>query len=330
MSFQLYILPFSLQEGGEENDEKNLKSDYFHEEKFDFSSDSDDETHDDSRRKSNASTAAERNKQLTLQQCGFSRLLERALGNQDEKSTSLENPVSEHSKIKSSNVYKAHKFKRGSKVSAREKGSSLTMSSDSDEGADPVVRKKRHVSEAIMANNSSSEESDDIVLPTQANKSNLSLKSTLSGRAMPQSDESMNSDFECNTTRKKMNNIADCGSDYITDESDDIEIPSFSKPKNPSYQRKCNAEKNSQTIDAFSSSENDDISDEKMCFRYPEMTGKTTKYKDLNVNRSTKKLNTVVHRKYNKTKEDESATENRPVNQNANMGSLDGILGKYL
>lgn len=318
-----------MQDGGEENDEKNLKSDYFHKEKFDFSSDSDDETHDDSRRKSNVSTAAERNKQLTLQQCGFSRLLERTLGNQDEKSTSLENPVNEHSKIKSSNVYKAHKFKKGSKVSAREKGSSLTMSSDSDEGADPVVRKKGHVSEAVMANNSSSEESDDIVLPTQANKSNLSLKCTLSARAMPQCDESMNSDFECNTTRKKMENIADCGSDYITDESDDIEIHSFSKPKNPSYQRKCNVEKNSQTIDAFSSSENDDISDEKMCFRYPDMTGKTTKYKDLNVNRSTEKLKTVVHRKYNKTKEDESATENRPVNQNANLGSLDGILGKY-
>ncbi|CAI9611705.1 unnamed protein product [Staurois parvus] len=68
-------------------DEKNLKSDdQLQKEGFDFSSDSDDEINDGSRKKSSISAGADRGKQLTLQQCGFSRLLEGALGNQDKKS----------------------------------------------------------------------------------------------------------------------------------------------------------------------------------------------------------------------------------------------------
>ncbi|XP_018413367.1 PREDICTED: DNA excision repair protein ERCC-6-like 2 [Nanorana parkeri] len=320
-------------DGSIENEEKNLKSHHrFPKEGFDFTSDSDDEINDDSRRKSNASAGADRGKQLTLQQCDFSRLLETALGDQDKKSDLSGSPSSEHSKIKSNNAYTACKFKKGLEVTGKERRSSnlgLNILSDSDEDSDPVVKNKGQISEAVMETNSSSDESDNVVFPTQANKSNVPIKSAMRARVMPQSDESVSSDFECNTPKKKMRNLSDCGSDYISDESDDIaipSIPSFLKQRNTSYPSKGDTEKkNSQTIDDFSSSEDDDFHGDKIFSHHPEQTGKTTIYKDSNSNRSTTKMKSVVHKKYSRTNLDNSATDKTLVTQKESLGSLDRI-----
>ncbi|XP_040211409.1 DNA excision repair protein ERCC-6-like 2 isoform X1 [Rana temporaria] len=312
-----------------EQDEKNRKSNYqFQKEGFDFSSDSDDEINDDSRRKSNISAGADRGKQLTLQQCGFSRLLEGALGNQDKKSDLPESPPAEgeHSKIKSNNAYKACKFKKSSEVTGKKRGSDhLGLNISSDEDAEPVVKNKGQILKDVMETNSSSDESD-IIFPTQANKSDLSIKSSTHEGAMPHTDESLGSDFECDPS-KKTRNLADSGSDYISDESDDIEIPSipsFSKQKNSSYASRCDIEKNSQVIDAFSTSEDDDLHDSKMCPHPPEQTSKTTMYDDSN--RSTKRFKSIVHRKHSRTNKDDHVADIRPVSQKEIRGSLDGIL----
>ncbi|KAM5194647.1 DNA excision repair protein ERCC-6-like 2 [Mantella aurantiaca] len=309
------------------NEEKNLKSDYhFQKEGFDFSSDSDNEINDDSRRKNNTAAGTERGKQLTLQQCGFSRLLERELGNQDKKSDLPEILTSKlkHSKTKRSGAYGTCNFKKGSEVPGKRGSSHSSRNISSDEDADPVVKIKKEISEAVIETNSSSDESDNIVFPTQANKSGLSTKSAMSAVAMAQSDESMSSDSEFDTSRKKTKRLADSGSDYISDESDDIAIPRFSKQANTSHDSKCDTENHSQTIDAFSSSEDEHLHKDKMCSHHPEHIGNTTIYKDSN--RSTKKFKSVVPRKFCRTHKDKRATDNRPVSQKENVGSLDGIL----
>ncbi|XP_072271087.1 DNA excision repair protein ERCC-6-like 2 isoform X2 [Pyxicephalus adspersus] len=294
-----------------ENDEKNPKSDH-HKEGFDFSSDSNDEIIIDSRRKSKISAGAGNVKQLTLQQCGFLRLLDRAFCDQDKKCDLPESPPNEIGSKATGNI-----------------NLGLNISSDPDKNADPVVQNKGQVSEAVMETNSSSDESD-IVYPTQADKGNVSIKSSVSTRSIPQSDESICSDFECEIPKRKMRNLVDCGSDYISDESDDIAVPSassVSKQRNTlCTSSKFDTERISQTIGAFSSSEDDDLHDKKMYY-HPEQTGKTTKKnKDSNSKKSTKTFKSLVHMKYSRKSMDENATENRFVGQKDNLGSLDRIL----
>ncbi|XP_063769816.1 DNA excision repair protein ERCC-6-like 2 isoform X2 [Pseudophryne corroboree] len=315
----------------------SLKADeQFQKQAFDFSSDSDDDITGGSKRKSNKPSASgDCGKQITLQQCGFSRLLERGAKDQDSDihhSGSSNND----SPLKTSKKLTHHNFRPAPDIAVQGQASnnrSWNISSDSDEDATSMTRIKRQFTKEIPADRESGSNSDqDIILPTQAHTSRT-IKFVGGTKFIAESDES---DGE-----KTMHRARDYSSDCISDESDDITIPnkcmshktSISKlkreHKNHSYHGKRGAAKDSQTIDAFSSSDDDNLHNKKMCIDHKQQRGKTRKLRNnicSRVQNSIKRCNPGVVRKSAGMTEDERVTDTIvPLTQN--VASFDGILG---
>ncbi|KAM9330721.1 LOW QUALITY PROTEIN: DNA excision repair protein ERCC-6-like 2 [Gastrophryne carolinensis] len=284
-------------------------------EAFDFSSDSDDATN--SLRKSHISANVD-SKQLSLLHCGFSRLLETGQNDQSKNSDVLASPsgVSSHSKNKSCMFTT---FKKGSKVIENKRESSH-LDSDSESG----VTNDRHTSAnvgAIQETDSSSDESDNIVWPTQANRSGVSKTSARGTRGLSDSDEEPSSNSDCNTPAKKKKKMTDCSSDYVSDESDDVTItalPVFSK-QNIKDSNKHDMEGNSQKIDEFSTSEDDENDNKKMQFNNGPKCKKNVKPKS----KRTIRFKSGIQMKHSKVNENDSTSEDK----RESVESLDQILG---
>ncbi|XP_056380860.1 DNA excision repair protein ERCC-6-like 2 isoform X2 [Hyla sarda] len=214
-------------------------------EAFDFSSESDNDK--ETTKKGNKITVnAENGKQLTLQQCGLSALLQKLpeqsyKSKLDESSTCKDDKIAKTVIIQSciSNLDQNHGISKHN----------WKISSDTDEESYSAKEKKKFpkAMHAVIEAMSSPNENDDIVLPTQVHKSGgITLKSEKVKFPIQQATDSSD---EC-----------------ISDESDDIPIPSKSLNKaNFSSLKHKHCDRNSQTIEAFSSSDDDQLQSKKMC-----------------------------------------------------------------
>ncbi|XP_068093562.1 DNA excision repair protein ERCC-6-like 2 isoform X2 [Hyperolius riggenbachi] len=308
-----------------EDAEMTVKSSHqFQKETFDFSSDSDNESGNDSRRKGNASTSADRGKQLTLQQCGFSKLLEQALD--QSKTNDLSGSSSGSSRL--SKIESPCKSEEVVEVNISN-NSGWNISFDSDGDGDLKVENKRHISgdvQAVLETESSSDESDNIVLPTQANKTSSRVKSATGARAGMYADTSSGSDLDCTDAKRKPKYVMDYGSDYISDESDDITIPA--KP-GCSKASKHYTEKSSQTIDGFSSSEDDEDKREGHVDNQ-EQKCKSMIHKDYSHSKSTSskgRFKLCVPKKCSRMDQDDGATDTVKENIASLDRILDGVTG---
>ncbi|XP_066460179.1 DNA excision repair protein ERCC-6-like 2 [Eleutherodactylus coqui] len=274
-------------------------------EAFDFSSDSDDDTRKTKNKSNKVSVNAEDGKLLTLQQCGFSALLQKGPNEQDEKyklSESSTSKLSDHERTKTVTIQNSDQ--NSDKVD-------WNISCDSGEESDSTMQSKKlfpKTSCAVLEARSSSDESDEIVFPTQLHKSR--------GTILPKSEKPKSPYL-----KNRFQQATDSSSECISDESDDIPIPSksdeasFSNLKHEHCHRNTNAERNSQTIEAFPSSDDDQLQCKKMCIDNQEQTPK---------NRKLRKRIPIVTRKSSRKNEDPRASENKSVHKN--MGTLDQIL----
>ncbi|XP_073402056.1 DNA excision repair protein ERCC-6-like 2 isoform X2 [Dendrobates tinctorius] len=262
-------------------------------EAFDFSSDTDEDIREASKKSNKISVNAEIGKQPTLQQCGFSALLQKGPREQNKNSE----PSDKSTGKLSDGKRKSHQYKRVDKTD-------WNISSDSGEESDSSIHRKMKLPKAISAvgeATSSSDESDNS--PTQVHKNRKTM--------LPKSGKSKSPD-----SNNSAQHATDSSNDCISEESDDIAIPSKSLSdqsnlKHEHYHRNMDAEKNSQTIESFSSSDDDQLQSKKMCIDNKEQTPKTRKARTQNSVFSWKN-------------EDHCATEIKI--QKENMGTLDQIL----
>lgn len=265
-------------------------------EAFDFSSDSDDDIRETMKKNNKISAAAESGKQLTLQQCGLLALLQRA------PKKEVNSKLGETSKLSDGKTNKTLNIQDCLRAHGVVK-SNWNISSNSEEESDSTIQNEEKFPKAIRAvveARSSSDENDNIVFPTQVHKSRTTI--------LPKSEKS-------NPMYLK-NNIqqTDSSDDCISDESDDIPIPSksnLSKLKHAHCHRTKDTERNSQTIEAFSSSDDDQLQS-KMCINKQEQTSKAKKV-----------IKHLIH-KWKSLKKNEDVIENKI--QKETMGTLDQIL----
>lgn len=287
----------AVTDGGEKA--MNVKSNQqIQKEAFDFSSDSDDNNGETMRNNNKTSATAENSKQFTLQQCGLLALLQKAPKKQ------VNSKLGETSKSSDGKANKALNIQDCLRSSDQNHGVNGNISSDSGEESDSTIQSKAKFPKAIGAvveANNSSDESDNIVFPTQVHKSRTTKS------------EKSNSPYLKNSIQQATDSSNDC----ISDESDDIPIPSKSNFSNLKHEHRTkDTERNSQTIEAFSSSDDDQLQSKKMCIIKQEQTLKAKKVRK--------------HYKWTsfKKNEDRHVTENKV--QKETMGTLDQILGNYL
>ncbi|KAM8960589.1 DNA excision repair protein ERCC-6-like 2 [Pelodytes ibericus] len=282
MSTNMYIsqkeLPSGEQMAVDTNNENNItdaKLDQrFQSEIFDFSSDSDEDVKGRSKLKFSKSPAmADCGKQLTLQQCGFSKIFEKipeAGELNHEASGDNKKKVSKDSSIdmkdplklcKPSNSVCKGQTKRMNKLG-------WYISSDSEDDTYPIKKCKPLISKepnvVLETESSSCDSDDDVILSSQMSAHEEMEKSALSRTLLSKCDKSNDSDsddFIPGTSRKQTTNSS---SDYISDESDDIKIPNKTMFNRISDSKKIKgqnsgAEKKSPTIDDFTSSDDDII-----------------------------------------------------------------------
>ncbi|XP_077155747.1 DNA excision repair protein ERCC-6-like 2 [Ranitomeya variabilis] len=269
-------------------------------ETFDFSSDSDDDIREENKKSNKISVNAENGKQLTLQQCGFSALLQK--GPEQDKNAELSD--NSPSKLSDGKRSKSVTFQNYAKK--RVNKTDRNISSDSGDESDSSVHRKIKFPKAIRAvveATSSSDESDNIVFPTQVPKSRRTM--------LPKSGKSKSP-----AINNSIQQATDSSNDCISEESDDIAIPSKSWSdqsilKHEHCHRNMDTERNSQTIESFSSSDDDQLQSKMMCIDNEEQTPKTTKVRTQN---------SVFRRKNG----NHCVTENKI--QKENMGTLDQIL----
>ncbi|KAE8633255.1 hypothetical protein XENTR_v10001829 [Xenopus tropicalis] len=221
---------------------------FFKESTFDFSSDSDEETNGTSVMKpSKMPSNSDNRRQLTLHQYGFSKMLEREITT-DNKKTSL--PGESNTSILNVNMSSGKK-------------SSLT-----------VLENENVVSETEY---SSDESGEDIVLSTQVCKQDKGKKISII-KCIAESDSSdIDLDTSDNTNRQPVNSSCD----DISDESDDIEIPNKYRSGNTgklkdSFNNKYDAAKDSQTIEVFTSSDDDNLQIKKSSPSYEDTPQKSS------------------------------------------------------
>ncbi|XP_073527082.1 DNA excision repair protein ERCC-6-like 2 [Phyllobates terribilis] len=279
-------------------------------EAFDFSSDSDDDIREANKKSNKISVNAENVKQFTLQQCGFSALLQKGPWEQDKNAELSDNSTSKLSDGKRNKSVTIQNSSRKSDQYQRVDKTDWNISSDSGEESGSTIHRKKKFPKAIRAvveASSSSDESDNIVFPTQVHKNRRTM--------LPKSENSKSPDLKYNIQQ-----ATDSSIDCISEESDDIAIPSKSLSdqsnlKHEHCHRNMDAERNSQTIESFSSSDDDQLQSKKMCIDNEEQTPKTGKVRTQN---------SVFRWKSFRKNEDHCVTENQV--QKENMGTLDQIL----
>nr|XP_033784078.1 DNA excision repair protein ERCC-6-like 2 isoform X2 [Geotrypetes seraphini] len=340
-------------------------------EPFDLSSDNDEETVGSSKiktLKSRASDTIDAKRQLTLQQCGFSKLLEKktAAFTKSRGSSDLSDNKSSDSgsashrsdderwdkqKISSSlgnqtnTTYPKHDEQDTHGI--KQHASNWILSSDSEEANDVNKSEQQKVAD-VMETKENSDDSDIVysyempvqqkrVLAEEVDKYKTSSYESESSDSEKCNDTSVSSDsFKASeqpefiksssvfrsTKIRAWNNaqkvISAKGTDDISDESDDIKIPTESRSKKLNimtrkYKRKQvkvnegDRESNSQTIDVFSSSEGD-LPSEKI------WDGK--KDQKLKSHRNKIKIESTSARYLSHV----------PIHKEENVGSLDKIL----
>ncbi|XP_069817848.1 DNA excision repair protein ERCC-6-like 2 [Dendropsophus ebraccatus] len=244
------------------------------EDTFDFSSDSD-ENRETKRKSQKISANADSGKQLTPQQCGLSALLQKLPKKQDE-----------------------------SKLDETRKLSDDKMIGNADQDHEGNKHGWNISSESEEKSASSSDENDNIVFPTQVHKS----RRTAENRSL--------------YWKKNIQQAADSSDECISDESDDIAIPSESLSDKSSLSnlqaeygdRNVDTERNSQTIEAFSSSDDDQLQS-KICTDHQERALK---------NRKVRKQNLIEKRKSFRRNEDHAVSGDKVKKEH--MGTLDQIL----
>ncbi|CAH2294299.1 DNA excision repair ERCC-6-like 2 isoform X1 [Pelobates cultripes] len=271
----------------------------FKNETFDFSSDSDEEVKRRTKLKFTKSPAtADCQKQLTLYQCGFSKMLEKGpnIEKLDTKLLGVRNKKTQNQS--NSDMKDSLDFGKTSNISEL-RGQTNTMknhgwkiSSDSEDDTFPTRKGKPHVTKepnVILETESSSYESndDDVILSSQMSENMGMEKSALRLRQISESDGS-DLDYCIPSTSKRQ--TTNNSSDYISDESDDITIPKKTvcghskdcKTINQQKSSSCHSngvEKDTQTIDTFSSSDDDSIYKKKIRLNNEEPRTETTKYR---------------------------------------------------
>ncbi|XP_040272919.1 DNA excision repair protein ERCC-6-like 2 isoform X1 [Bufo bufo] len=285
-------------DGGEKTMNVN-SNEQIQKEAFDFSSDSDDDIREN-KKGHKISIKAENGKQLTLQQCGLSALLQKSPKKQDELSKSSTSNLSDNKALTIQNcVFSSDKDHEVNRID-------WSISPDSGEDSDSSVQSKTKFTKAkptAVEPRFSSDESDDIVFPTQVRSRRRIM--------LPKSEKS------------SIHQATDSSNDCISDESDDIPIPNkilsdkshFSNLKYEQCHENRGAERNSQTIEAFSSSDEDQLLTKKMYINNKEQTLKT---------RTFRKPNPSFKWKYVRKNEDHCAHENKIKMEN--MGTFDQIL----
>ncbi|KAM3938757.1 DNA excision repair protein ERCC-6-like 2 [Leptodactylus fuscus] len=279
----------NMETDGDEKTTRVKSNQQVPEEAFDFSSDSDDDIRETKNKSNKTSANADNGKQLTLQQCGLSVFLQKPPKEQDENA---ELSKSSTSKLNDQNCGRSS----GQGDAVNRFG--WNISSDSGEDSDSSIQRKKFP-KAIRESNSSSDESDDIVFPTQVHKNKRTMSPYL---------------------KKSIQGATDSSNDCISDESEDIPIPSkslsdnsrFSNIKHKLCKRKMDTEKHSQTIEEFSSSDDDQLQSKKMC------ADNKTK------SRKVRKQTPPIEWKSFTKNEDHYAIDNKV--QKENLGTLDQIL----
>ncbi|XP_053558392.1 LOW QUALITY PROTEIN: DNA excision repair protein ERCC-6-like 2 [Bombina bombina] len=298
----------------------------FPKETFDFSSDSDGDGNGSSRLLSNKSNATtDSRKQLTLQHCGFSKLLEREPSAHISKEVFKEE-VS-HDKVK----------KAPRPVNEKQKLVILdwNISTDSEEESVNMRNCKYPTSKdiSIMETEISSEDGENIVYSTQ-----ILDRSAESSRHKTESNHSEESELDDDVPARKNRQKQCNSSDLISDESDDIEIPKKNLSVDHLKQTKAlekhllntisDIDKNSQTIDAFSSSDDDNLQRKniqinKQDRKYTSVKGRIKIRPQLH--RPIKKKCSVAERNLFRKQEEDMDNE-RGVKNGETYGSLDRVL----
>ncbi|KAG8595973.1 hypothetical protein GDO81_001691 [Engystomops pustulosus] len=280
----------------------------FQKEAFDFSSDSDDPR--ETKNKNNRiSVNAEHGKQLTLQQCGLSVFLQKAPKIPHENSETSTSKLSDSRRTKTLTIQSC--------VKSPEQDLGVNMfgwniSSDSGEESDSIKSEGKFpkVKHIVRETGCTSDESDDIVFPTQDLKSR---------RITLPKPEKSKSPF----LKKNIEVETDSSNAWISDESDDFPIPSksstdkakFTNPSRKHCHGHIDKDKNSQTIEAFSSSDDDDLLErKKIRFDNDKQTLKT---------RKSREKNKVLKLKSFRKKHEHYVSEDKVQR---NLGTLDQIL----
>ncbi|XP_053323486.1 DNA excision repair protein ERCC-6-like 2 isoform X2 [Spea bombifrons] len=243
-------------------------------EMFDFSSDSDEEVKGRSKLKSLKSPdIADSRRQLILQQFGFSRMLEKVPRarsmNPDLSGSSINNAhndcnVNKKNALVLQENSKSPVYRRQSK---RVTTPEWNISSDSEDDTYTIRKNKHQTSKEAndaQETESSSCESDDVIRSSQtpeAEKLGLKLRHM--------------AEFDKPGTSKHQ--VTDSSCDNISDESDDIKIPNkkttpvrlrqskqIRTRKDHSFRNSSGPDKDSQTIDSFSSSDDDHLHNKKI------------------------------------------------------------------
>ncbi|KAM4807986.1 LOW QUALITY PROTEIN: DNA excision repair protein ERCC-6-like 2 [Rhinophrynus dorsalis] len=272
----------------------------FPKETFDFSSDSDEETKGNSIKKSNKNpVTADGHRQLTLEQFGFSKLLERECIIEDKNtypSRGSKKNGFNNSSTKLKDTPSISKFNRRSRDIRQRKAmvtSELNISSESEEDIECIKNKHQilHKANVVLETEGSSDESDDVVLSSQLLGQEKMVPSSTSARYISESDKSECSDFDCYSSVSNNRQITYTSTDCISDESDDIEIPnknvlvSTRDIKHTGVQEKHSSHnmskthRDSQTIDEFSSSDDGSLQNQKIRLCNADSGHKAKKYR---------------------------------------------------
>ncbi|KAM4706983.1 DNA excision repair protein ERCC-6-like 2 [Discoglossus pictus] len=289
----------------------------FPEETFDFSSDSEEESKRSSKLKSNKSPAtSDSRRQLTLQQCGFSKLLE------SEASAAVKTMNSEITFKENLELHKINKSRR-----SRKEVDDWSISSDSEE-------------ENVLGRNNKcpvSGKDDDVEAESKSDDSGDVIWSSQKFNIHSDTPDSSESDEDISIRRYKQPTHS--SSDFISDESDDVEIPkenvsrsskSFERTKiikNTLIKKRGNADKNSQTIDAFSSSDDDHIQTKKIRLYNQDKKHKTKRGR-IQMNSELQRLNSknnsvAVPKAFRR--QDDGINDKKTVSHGETSGSLDKV-----
>ncbi|KAM4049432.1 DNA excision repair protein ERCC-6-like 2 [Anomaloglossus baeobatrachus] len=290
---------------------RNVKSNLqIEKEAFDFSSDSDDDITEAKKKSDKVSVNAEHGKQLTLQQCGFSAFLQKGPREQDINAELSDNSTCEASDGKGSKSVTIPNCARKSDQYLRVSKTDWNVSSESGGESDSTIHRMEpfpKVTCEVVETSSSSDECDNIVFPTQVHK-NTRLR-------LSKSKKSTSPGY-----KTSIQQATDSSNDCISEESDDIAIPSKSLTdksnlKHEHCHRNMDTERNSQTIESFSSSDDDQLLRRKMRIDNEEQMPKS---------RKVRKQDPVFRWKSLRKNEDHCVTKNKV--QKETMGTLDQIL----
>uniref|UniRef100_A0A8C5LPT9 DNA excision repair protein ERCC-6-like 2 n=1 Tax=Leptobrachium leishanense TaxID=445787 RepID=A0A8C5LPT9_9ANUR len=301
----------------------------FQNENFDFSSGSDEETKQKTNLKFSKSPAAtECGKQLTLHQCGFSKLLEKANSNQDanmlplgDKSKTMQNHSNNH---KESFVFGKTKKSNQCTELPNRIGHDWDISSDSESDSHSTGKEKPQVLKepnVVLETESSSYDSDDDVILSSQMSGNMGMETAaVNHRQLFDSDDS------------NKNQSTNSSSDCISDESDDIVIPNKTvrscDKKINTHKFNCHrsdTEKDSQTIDTFSSSDDDYVCKKVLHNVEP----KNSKHKNLSKGRLQRLCNGPRAAAPLRQSSANNVDDKNPkiVKETSNIASLDHVLG---